>query len=134
MAAKGIENKSLIEGPSHFMILESNDGTPARVRLRQTPEAYQAFLNEGRSSGFRPSTVSAYWQKNQLLFNVVLIQDKRAVDWQERHGLTAGQLHEWHGHWTARGYRPACFSGYADGNESRYVAVWIKEKAASNNP
>jgi CubicO group peptidase (beta-lactamase class C family) len=44
--------------------------------------------------------------------------------WAARHGLSAGDYQSEFNTWTAQGYRLVDVSGYQDGGEARYAAIW----------
>ena len=98
-----------------------------------TSEQYQQWFNTYTSQGYRPRHVSGYASSSSPRY--AAIWDKSPSPpgggWAARHGMTPEQYQSWTSTYAAQGYRPVHVSGYADGGQARYAAIW--ETAASNN-
>ena len=64
-----------------------------------------------------------------LGFGLGSIDSARAVAWVARHGLSGAQYQSEFNQWTGQPYflRPICVSGYEEGGQARYAAIWAKQ-------
>ena len=56
-----------------------------------------------------------------------MVRDLPNLKWAERHGLTTAELRKELDAGRSRGYHPIVISGYRQGVESRYLAVWVQD-------
>jgi hypothetical protein len=92
-----------------------------------TAEQFQLELDEKRSKGLYPISAVAFPDGDKTRFGFVMARNSQRPKWAERHGLTTAQLRKELDAGKSRGYRPTVISGYREGGESRYLAVWVQD-------
>jgi hypothetical protein len=92
-----------------------------------TSYEYQEQFNNLVNNGFRPTLVNGYTVAGQAQY--AAIWDKSAgTAWVARHGLTSSEYETAFYTYRSQGYRLRHVSGYAEGNEARYAALWDKSR------
>jgi CubicO group peptidase (beta-lactamase class C family) len=87
---------------------------------------YQKACTDAPRQGNRPLWASGFGEGRSSRFNLVMVQDP-TKEWQARHGLNLAQFLAEAQRLGKQGYEPALVSGYAEGAQSRYLAVWTRE-------
>jgi hypothetical protein len=74
--------------------------------------------------------------KNILSFFLLLLVASlaNAQSWVSRHNLTSAQYQTEFTSWTGKGYRLSQVSGYSDGGQDRYAAIFEKTSARHGRP
>lgn len=106
-------------------IWSKSDGPAWQARHGLTAAQYQATVNALSAQGYRPVLVNGYSIGGSARYAAIFWLD-RSVPWVARHGLTPAQYQAEFDTWVARGYRLAHVSGYTDGGEERYAAIWVQ--------
>lgn len=104
-------------------LFEENDGTAWQARHGIDAEAYQATFDHLVGQGFRLTNVCGYSEGRDARYNAVW-QLHEGPAWQARHGLTSDQYQAAFDEMLAQGFRLTCVSGYAEGGQARYAAIW----------
>ena len=91
-----------------------------------TAAEYQAAFNEFNGQGLALDWVSGYFDGGQDRYAAIWRKVPNLPAWQARHGLTADQYQAFFNEMTAQGYKPVVVSGYSDGGQARYAAIWRK--------
>jgi len=100
----------------------SREAGPAWVaRHRISPAEFQEVFDE--LDGYRPVVVSGYSHGGVPLYAGIWVQDD-SVAWVARHGLSSAQYQDQVNLLTGQGYQPVVVSGYADGGQPAYAAIW----------
>jgi hypothetical protein len=94
-----------------------------------TETQYAAKLKVGKARGCRPLSAAVYPTADGLRYALLLVKDG-VTDWAEAHGLTEDGLKDWAAARDKEGYRPLVVVGCRDGEESRYLGVWVKDEMA----
>jgi hypothetical protein len=97
------------------------------AQIDLTEDAYAAALKKARKDGQRPVSVAVSGGPAPR-FALVTAADRPGAEWEVRRGLSAGGLRDEAAALAARGYWPALVFGYAEGEQSRYLAVFEREK------
>ena len=105
----------------------ADDGTPWEGWPSLTEEEYGAKLKEWKTKGYRPLCASAYPTKGGLRFTLLVVKDS-VTEWAEVHGLTPDRFKEWARGREKEGLRPLVIVGYPQGEESRYLGIWVKDE------
>ncbi|KAG7284525.1 hypothetical protein NEMBOFW57_010900 [Staphylotrichum longicolle] len=91
-----------------------------------TSAQYQQAFDSNVAQGYRPKHVDGYAVGNMAYF--AAIWDKSPAPgngaWVARHGLTSAQYQAEVDKWVGQGFRIAHVSGYADGGQARYAALF----------
>ncbi|EEQ91198.1 hypothetical protein RJZ56_001485 [Blastomyces dermatitidis] len=78
-----------------------------------------------RGEGYRPTVIDGYTVKGNARFTT--IWDKASKDpWEQRIGMSAEGFQKLFDELLKEGYRLTYVSGYAEGREARYAAIWEK--------
>jgi hypothetical protein len=109
------------------VIFRTDDGTDWMARPDLTAEQFRAALDEWRPKGYYPASAAAYPDGDTPRFALVMVREDPRREWAERHGLTMAQLLEELEAGKASGHHPTVISGYRQGGESRYLAVWVQD-------
>lgn len=112
--------------PSRYAsVWEPSDGVPWQARHGLSPADYQQVFTELATQGYRLVDVDVHSSKARPRFAGIWRREDGPA-WQARHGLTGQQYQQTFDEMTATGFRPVCVSGYADGGQALYAAVWTK--------
>ncbi|MBO8190622.1 hypothetical protein ITI46_02720 [Streptomyces oryzae] len=104
-------------------VFEQRDGVPFEARHGLTADQYQETFNELVGRGFRPVDVSGYATSGGPRFAAVF-EESGGPPFEARHGLTADQYQQTFNELVGQGFRPVDVSGYSDGGEVFFAAVF----------
>jgi CubicO group peptidase (beta-lactamase class C family) len=79
-----------------------------------TDEQYQKAIDERKSQGFRPKSVTVYPTAGGPRFAAVFVKD--GVDWEARHGLSSEEYQVEFDRLAKEGFYPVNIAGYGDNN------------------
>jgi hypothetical protein len=97
-----------------------------QARHGLTAADYQLTFNQLTAEGYHPTLVNGYATPDGPRF--VCIFSKNATGpWVARHGLTAAQYQTAFDELTGQGYILDWVSGYFDGQQDLYAAIWRKQ-------
>lgn len=100
-----------------------------QARHGLTAAEYQATFNQLTAEGYRPVIVNGYATAGGPRF-ACNFQQGPTGPWVARHGLTAAQYQAAFNEFTGQGYVLDWVSGYFDGRQDLYTAIWRKEPSA----
>ena len=90
-----------------------------------TSAQYQAAFDNATAKGYRPVHVDGYWTPAGVRY--AAIWEKRGGPrWVARHGLSSAQYQAAFNKLSGQGYSLVSVSGYWDGQQSRYAAIWSR--------
>jgi CubicO group peptidase (beta-lactamase class C family) len=117
-------------GETRFASLwQQHDGVEVRARHGMTGAQLQAEFNALDGTGFRPVDINGYTVAGQVRF--AAIWDRTSMpETLARHGMTPGEYQTTFKHLHDHGYILVRVSGYEDGGQTRYAAIWIKGPSA----
>lgn len=107
-------------------IWEPADGVPWRANHGLSVATYQTAFTELATQGYRPVDVDVHTSGGHPRFSSIWRQEAGPA-WEARHGLDSDHYQRTFDDLTRRGFRPLCVSGYSDGGQVRYAAVWSNE-------
>jgi hypothetical protein len=107
-------------------VFEPNDGSAFQARHGIDAATYQQTFDELLGQGFRLTSVCGYSEGRESRFNAVWVK-RDGPAFQARHGLTAQQYQETFDSLAGQGFRLTCVSGYAEGGQARYAAIWEQD-------
>lgn len=113
-------------GPRFACIFQQGGTGPWVARHNLTSLQYQAAFDEFTSQGFTLDWVSGYFDGSQDLYAAIWRKLPNMPAWQARHGLTSSQYQALFNDVTSQGYKPVVVSGYSDGTQDRYAAIFRK--------
>jgi len=113
-------------GPRFACIFQRRATVPWVARHGLTAAQYQAAFNDFTGQGYVLSWVSGYFDGTQDLYAAIWRKEQNAPAWEARHGLTSGQYQSFFSDVTGRGYKLVVVSGYSDGAQDRYAAIFRK--------
>ena len=117
-----------VGGPRFTSIWQKIQGPEWRARHGLTPAQWQQQVNTLPAQGFRPVDLCGYNEAGGVRF--ASIWERQATpEWAARHGMTAGGYQQQFDHWAAHGFFLRRVSGYLDGGQTRYAAVWSRGPA-----
>jgi CubicO group peptidase (beta-lactamase class C family) len=105
----------------------SAPGWEARHGL--TAADYQTTFNQLTSQGYHPVLVNGYETSGGPRF-ACIFQNGATGPWVARHGLTSAQYQAAFNQFTGEGYMLDWVSGYFDGTQDLYAAIWRKPPSA----
>lgn len=100
-----------------------------QARHGLTAAEYQNTFNQLTSQGYHPVLVNGYATAGGPRFACIFQQGATGA-WVARHGLTAAQYQTAFNDNLAQGYTLTWVSGYFDGSQDLYAAIWRKEPSA----
>ncbi len=104
-------------------LFETGDGSAWQARHGIDAAAYQQAFDQLVGQGFRLTWVAGYSEGRGSRFNAVW-QQRAGGAWQARHGLTGEQYQAFFDEMARQGFRLTCVSGYAEGGQARYAALF----------
>ena len=111
-------------GPAGYTgIWRRGDIGPWVARHGITAAEFQTVFDQLGPLGYRPLAVSGYDVAGAVRFAGIW-ERREGPAWLARHGLTPDEYQDQFDRATAAGYRPVLVSGYADGGQPRYAAIW----------
>ena len=99
-----------------------------RARHGLTPAEWQSQVGALPKEGFRPVDLCGYTEAGQVRFASIW-ERTTTPEWVARHGMTAGQYQQQFDHWATHGFVLRRVSGYMDGGQTRYAALWSRGPA-----
>jgi CubicO group peptidase (beta-lactamase class C family) len=97
---------------------------PAWVaRHGMTPAQYQQAFDDYGAQGYRLVYIDGYNSGGQVLFAAIWEQ-RQGPAWVAKHGLSGSDYQATFDDLTGKGYRLIGVSGYADGGQARYAAIF----------
>jgi len=111
-----------------FAALWIKNATPPAWQARHglTAADYQATFNQLTAAGFHPTLVNGYATPNGPRFACIFTNGPTGA-WVARHGLTAAQYQAAFNDLVGQGYMLDWVSGYFDGQQDLYAAIWRKQ-------
>jgi hypothetical protein len=100
-----------------------------QARHGLTAADYQTTFDQLTAQGYHPVLVNGYATAVGPRF-ACIFQQGATVPWVARHGLTAAQYQAAFDQFTAEGYTLDWVSGYYDGGQDLYAAIWRKPQSA----
>jgi hypothetical protein len=111
-------------GPRFACIFHQGAADPWVARHGLTSAQYQAAFNQFVSEGYLLDWVSGYFDGTQDLYAAIWRKPPSAPAWQARHGLTSAEYQATFDQLVAQGYKPVVVSGYSDGAQDLYAAIF----------
>jgi hypothetical protein len=100
-----------------------------QARHGLTAADYQTTFNQLTQQGYHPVLVNGYATAAGPRF-ACIFQNGATDPWVARHGLTAAQYQAAFNQFTGQGYFLDWVSGYFDGTQDLYAAIWSKPSSA----
>ncbi len=100
-----------------------------QARHGLTAADYQAAFDQLTAEGYHPVLVNGYATAGGPRF-ACIFQQGATGPWVARHGLTAAQYQAAFNEFTSQGYVLDWVSGYFDGGQDLYAAIWRKKPSA----
>jgi hypothetical protein len=116
--------------PLYAALWVKTTSAPAwQARHGLTAADYQTTFNQLTQQGYYPVLVNGYAAAAGPLF-ACIFQGGATDPWVARHGLTAAQYQAAFNQFTGEGYLLDWVSGYFDGTQDLYAAIWRKPPSA----
>ncbi len=110
-----------VGGNMYYAAIWSKSGGGAWVaRHGMSPGGYQSAFDQYTGQGYAPLLVDAD------AGNFAAIWGKTGGAWVARHGLSSSGYQAEFNKWTGQGYRLVDVTGYQQGGQARYAAIWKK--------
>jgi len=100
-----------------------------QARHGLTAADYQTMFDQLTGQGYHPVLVNGYATTGGPRF-ACIFQQGAATPWVARHGLTAAQYQAAFDQFAGEGYVLDWVSGYFDGGQDLYAAIWSKPASA----
>jgi hypothetical protein len=91
-----------------------------------TPGELAQRVELHRRKDWRPDILAACWEEGRTTFALVSVDNKDGPDWCFRMDMTKRQYKEASDERRRAGWFPLALASYGDGDEARYVAVWVR--------
>ncbi|KAK5658692.1 hypothetical protein OQA88_2092 [Cercophora sp. LCS_1] len=121
-----VSGYTINDDPRYAAIWEQTSGAAWVARHGLTGAQYQTEFDKWTSQGYRPRLVNGYTVGGSARYAAIWDKSPAPGAWVARHGLTSAQYQAEFDKWTGQGYRPVHVSGYSDGGQARYAAIWEK--------
>ena len=113
-----------LRGREDTIVDDFFDEDPNRVaRHDLSATQFHAFSNRAAAEGYHPVYVDGYLTEGGVRF--AGIWERRSKGrWIARHGLTSREYQSMYDRYTGEGYKLIHVSGYWDGSQEKYAAIW----------
>jgi len=116
--------------PLYAALWVKTSSAPAwQARHGLTAADYQTTFNQLTAKDYHPVLVNGYATAAGARFACIFQQGATGL-WAARHGLTAEQYQAAFNEFTGQGYALDWVSGYFDGGQDLYAAIWRKQPGA----
>jgi hypothetical protein len=113
-----------INNNAYYAALWVQEPSPAWVANHgMTPQQYQDNFNTYVAEGYRPVVVDGYNVGGNVYF-AAIFDKSPSSGWVAQHGMTAAQYQAAFNTYVGDGYRLKWVSGYQQGNDAYYAAIW----------
>ncbi len=106
-------------------VWEKRKGPAWLARHGMTSSGYQAAFDKAVAQGHRLVHVDGYWTPAGVRYAAIW-ERRKGGPWVARHGLTSGQYQAAFNKYVAQGHKLVHVSGYWDGGQARYAAIWSR--------
>lgn len=110
-------------------VLKAVEGYAWVARHGMTGSSYQSYFNSYTNKGYRLVHVNGYTVSGKARFTAIWAK-KSGGAYVARHGMSATKYQSEFNKWTKKGYRLTCISGYEEGGQARYAAIFEKKSGA----
>ncbi|MBS1661781.1 MAG: serine hydrolase [Bacteroidetes bacterium] len=108
----------------YFNGIWQKTGGPAMIaRHNLTAQQYQQVFDQNKN--YKPKIISAYTVNGTPYFDGIWEQTSSPA-WVARHNLTAQQYQDNFTQFMNQGYKLTCVTGYTNGGQAAYAAIWEK--------
>ncbi len=115
-----------VNGQARYAAIWRKASGPAWIARHGLSSAdYQAAFDKNGADGYRLISVNGYTVNGHARFAAIW-EKSGGPAWVARHGLSSTQYQAAFDSYVKDGYRLELVSGYAEGNEARYAAIWRK--------
>lgn len=113
-----------LRGREDSIVDDFFDENPNKVARHDLSSGqFHAFTSRAAAQGYHPVYVDGYLTADGVRF--AGIWERRSKGrWIARHGLTSGEYQAMYDRYTGEGYKLIHVSGYWDGSEERFAAIW----------
>lgn len=116
-----------VSNTPYFNGIWQKTGGPALIaRHNLTAVQYQQIFDQNKN--YKPTIISAYTVNGTPYFAGIWEQTSTPA-WVARHNMTAQQYQDNFNQFMGQGYKLTCVTGYTNGGQAAYAAIW--EKVAS---
>lgn len=117
----------MVDGQERYAAIWHKDGGPAfQARHGLSADQYQQTFDQLVGQGFRLTWVDGYEVDGHAKYAAIW-ESGDGPAFQARHGLSPDQYQQAFDQLVGQGLRLTCVSGYADGGQDRYAAIWAKD-------
>ena len=116
-----------VSNTAYFNATWQKTSGPAQIaRHNLTAQQYQQIYDQNKD--YRPKIISAYTVNGTPYFAGIWEKTGGSA-WSAKHNMTAQQYQDNFNQFTGQGYKLTCVTGYTNGGQAAYAAIW--EKASS---
>jgi hypothetical protein len=121
---------------SPFQAIFANDdqGRSWETSYSLGAEELVGAVQRQRHKRWRPDLIVPFWEKEQLRFLMIAVENQDGPDWRFRMDMSAEVYRKESDRQRRLGFFPLCLASYGDGAEVRHVAVWARGRAADTAP
>lgn len=119
----GVTGYTVHGQPRFAAIWEKASGPAWQARHGLTAAQYQSFFDSMVSQGYRLVLVNGYTVGGDDRY-ACIFEKSAGRSWSARHAMTSAAYQAEFDDHLCQGYRLRCVSGYAEGGEPRYAAIW----------
>jgi tRNA A-37 threonylcarbamoyl transferase component Bud32 len=98
------------------------------AQLALTAAELPGYVADQRKKGWRLDWLSAYRDGDKLTFQAIAVENPDRTSWDFQTGLTAAAYEAELKARRAAGQRPLSAVGCADGGQTKYVVVWLRDE------
>ena len=115
-----------LRGREDTLVDDLIDEDPNKLaRHDLTSSQFHAFSKRAAAQGYHPVYVDGYLTPGGVRFAGIW-ERRRQGRWIARHGLTSGEYQAMYDRFAGEGYKLIHVSGYWDGSQEKYAAIWSR--------
>jgi CubicO group peptidase (beta-lactamase class C family) len=123
-----VQGFSVSNTPYFNAIWQKVSGPALIARHNLTAQQYQQIFDQNKN--YRPKIISAYTVNGTPYFAGIW-EEGGGNTWVARHNMTARQYQDNFNQFTGQGYKLSCVTGYTNGGQAAYAAIWEKVSGPS---
>jgi len=122
---KDLSGYAVDNSARYAAIWDKTTGSAWEARHGLTSSEYQQEFNNLVGQGYRLTRINGY-EVGGIVYFAAIWENKLGPAWEARYGLTSSEYQQEFNNLIGQGYRLIWVSGYSQGTEARYAAIWDK--------
>ena len=128
----GLDAVSTREGMRFCALLVSIQDREWEPYYGLSAEELLSTIQSVQAKGWRPDVLTPYWDKEELRFLLVAVDNRNGPDWRFCMDMTASQVRTESAEQRQRGLFPLALVSYGNDDDARHAAIWVRHRKADS--